>query len=113
MLLLITYHRYRKSYEFHTSTTERVPNHKCHLTVRFSTNVDRTKGWGYTVHIRLDPNTKRWTGNLVSWGSGTPDKHNQKVSFEDRSSWPDGVDAKTAPWCPGEEASAHPQNAAF
>ncbi len=92
---------------FSATTTNRPSDPNPHVTLRFSTHKYRqpgARGYGWTIHIILDQ-----AGNYaripVEWAtSTTTDKPSVSRVYLNRSRWPNGAGADSAPLAPGEAA---------
>ncbi|EER38188.1 predicted protein [Histoplasma capsulatum H143] len=89
-----------------TSATNRAPDSVFHISVRFGRFADRARpgpAWAYSVHIYLSQNTGKYVPKKVVWNNPTGDKTRQAAVHKNRTRWPAGATATTAPPAPNEQ----------
>ncbi|QSS65338.1 hypothetical protein I7I51_06180 [Histoplasma capsulatum] len=93
-----------------TSKTARPPDTSYHISVRFGKLTNRAGPgpvWAHSVHIYLDENTKKYVPKQqVVWSNPTIDKDEHSAVYKNRTRWPAGATATTAPPAPGEQPLA-------
>ncbi|EGC44320.1 predicted protein [Histoplasma capsulatum var. duboisii H88] len=88
------------------SATVRAPDSVFHISVRFGKFADRARpgpAWAYSVHIYLSQNTGKYVSKEVVWNNPTGDKTRQAAVHKNRTRWPAGATATTAPPAPNEQ----------
>ncbi|KGY15032.1 hypothetical protein PABG_12147 [Paracoccidioides brasiliensis Pb03] len=84
--------------------TDRKPDTEYHISVRFGKLADRSRAgqlWAYSVHVYLNEKTKKYELRDVVCGNSTPDRTEQVEVYKNRTQWPTGATATTAPLAPG------------
>ncbi|GBF63657.1 hypothetical protein TMEN_6299 [Trichophyton mentagrophytes] len=90
------------------SKTDREPDTDLHLSLHFSSASDRAQRRGHSVHIYVDPITRKHRRKLSAWTSPTPDDENMRAVYDGRTEWPPETNASDCRWAPGHEPRPPP-----
>lgn len=71
--------------------------------MRFSSESQRNRGEGTTVHIYLEEGTVKYITHEVRWQIAKGDNQDQYRVYRNRTAWPPGASASEAPWAPCQE----------
>ncbi|DAA76493.1 TPA_exp: hypothetical protein A8136_0807 [Trichophyton benhamiae CBS 112371] len=90
------------------SHSDRKRDTDLHLSLHFSSAGDRVHHRGHSVHVYVDPITRKHRRKPSAWTSPTPDDEKMRAVYEGRTEWPPETNAYDCRWAPGHEPRPPP-----